>query len=191
MSIINKGNRILPLLAVWGIITICAGINIYFNIGSPTINVLGAYISALIITIVTYKFPHSFFIAIMIFDIFAAAFGSVLNFYRTIDSYDRIVHFMSGLIAADAGRLIIGYCFDKCKAARLQIIMVLFSMFFSFSCAGLWEIYEFTADQLIGTNMQGNNLNTMGDIVSGVLGGLVYSAGMWFYFKKKCCLIKE
>lgn len=189
MSISKKNKRIIPLLAIWGIITVCAGINIYCDIGSPTINVFGAYASALVITIVTYKFPHSFFIALLIFDIFAAAFGSVLNLYRTIDCYDRIVHFMSGLIAADAGRLIIGYCFDKYKAARLHIVMVLFSMFFAFACAGLWEVYEFTADQLIGTDMQGNNLNTMGDIVSGVLGGLVYSISLGIYYKKKKVLL--
>ena len=49
----------------------------------------------------------------------------------------------------------------------------------SFAAAGFWEIYEFTMDQLAGTNMQGNNLNTMGDIVSGFLGGLVYGGVAW------------
>lgn len=46
---------------------------------------------------------------------------------------------------------------------------------FSFSCAGLWEIYQFAVDQLGHEDVQGNNLNTMGDTVSGFFGGLSYA----------------
>ena len=47
-------------------------------------------------------------------------------------------------------------------------------MFFSIAGAGIWEIYEFTADNLLGINMQGDNTNTMGDIISGTLGALTW-----------------
>ena len=50
----------------------------------------------------------------------------------------------------------------------------LFSMFFAIAGAGIWEIYEFTADNLLGINMQGDNTNTMGDIISGTLGALTW-----------------
>ena len=60
------------------------------------------------------------------------------------------------------------------KLPQVKAVILLFALFFSFACAGLWEVYEFSTDQLIGTSMQGDAFDTMTDIISGVLGGLVY-----------------
>ena len=166
--------RIIPLLSALLIITICTVVSVKTGIDVPTINILGAYISVLLVTAVTWKFPYSFFICAIIFDVFATAGGSVLNLYRTIGCYDKVIHFMSGILAAAFGRMIMEFVLKRKKLPQVKAVILLFALFFSFACAGLWGVYEFSTDQLIGTSMQGDAFDTMTDIISGVLGGLVY-----------------
>lgn len=180
--------RLYCILTLWLFITGCVIIAETTGIDPPVINIVGAYASSILIAAVLYKAPWHFFVLALCFDLFAAAFGSVLDLYRSIECYDLIVHYMSGLLAAEGGRLIIGFILRQYRAAKnMTLVTVLFSLFFSCACAGIWEIYEFTADQLIHTNMQGGNFNTMGDIVSGTLGALSYAIGYfaWLMGKKK------
>lgn len=153
---------------------ICTILSVLTPIETTSVKIIGAFASVIIVSAVTWKFPKRFFIFAIIFDIFAAALGSVINLYKYIGFYDRFVHYLSGIILAEAGMIIISFIFEKRKIKRDISVMLAFSFFFSSACAGFWEIYEFTADNLLNINMQGNNLNTMGDIVSGVLGAATY-----------------
>lgn len=168
--------RIIPAIIALVLVTICALIAVFGNIDIPNVNIIGSYLSVIAITILMYKFPYSLYIWVLIFDILATAFGSVLNLYRVLGFYDKFVHFISGVILAEIGFLIMMKIFKNLKLPDLKMLALIFGILFSFAGAGAWEIYEFTADQLFGTDMQGNNLNTMGDIVSGFLGGIVYFA---------------
>lgn len=141
---------------------------------TTSMKITGAFVSVLVISIAAWKFPVRFYMLAMMFDIFAAAFGSVINLYRYVGFYDKFVHYLSGILLAEAGMILISYVFKKRSLKNDRAVKLLFSFFFSASCAGFWEIYEFTADNLIKANMQGGNNNTMGDIVSGVLGALTY-----------------
>ena len=109
----------------------------------------------------------------------------MINLYKTLGFYDRFVHFLSGILLADAGMIIVSYLFRKCDLKSNMLIKIPFAFFFSSACAGFWEIYEFTADTFINANMQGGNTNTMGDIVSGVLGAAAYSIISVIVYKKK------
>ncbi|MGN0624509.1 MAG: hypothetical protein ACI4JA_11270 [Oscillospiraceae bacterium] len=136
--------------------------------------ITGAFASVLVISAAAWIFPVRFYLLAMMFDIFAAALGSVINLYRYVGFYDKFVHYLSGILLAEAGMILISYLFKKRSMKDDHAVKLLFSFFFSASCAGFWEIYEFTADNLIKANMQGGNNNTMGDIISGVLGALTY-----------------
>lgn len=179
--------RIYSVIGLWILITVCVVIAKTTGIDPPVINIIGAYASSILVAAVLYKAPQHFFVLALCFDLLAAAFGSVLDLYRSIDGFDRFVHYLSGILAAEGGRLIMRYILKRYHENRLLLVQILFALFFSCACAAIWEIYEFSADQLIGTNMQGNNLNTMGDIVSGVLGALTYTAGffVWLIRGKK------
>lgn len=179
--------RIYSVIGLWALITVCVIIAESTGIDPPVINIVGAYVSSILVAAVLYKAPWHFFILALCFDLLAAAFGSVLDLYRSIDGYDRVVHYLSGLLAAEGGRLIMRYILRRYHERGLLLVQILFALFFSCACAAIWEIYEFSADQLIHTNMQGNNLNTMGDIVSGALGAVTYTAGyfLWLIRQKK------
>ena len=100
----------------------------------------------------------------------------MINLYKYLGFYDRLVHYLSGVILAEAGMILISRIFKKRGLKDDAAVKLIFAFFFSAACAGFWEIYEFTADSLLHIDMQGSNLNTMGDIVSGVLGALTYTA---------------
>ena len=173
------------ILGLWALITGCVIIAEAMGIDPPVINIVGAYVSSVLVAAVLYKAPWHFFVLALCFDLLAAAFGSVLDLYRSIECYDLIVHFLSGVLAAEGGRLMIDCLLGRYHVKKMPLVSCLFALFFACACAGIWEIYEFTADQLIGTNMQGNNLNTMGDIVSGVLGAICYAIGYFVWLSKE------
>lgn len=165
---------------------LCTAASLLIPLETTTVKIIGSFASVFIITAVTWKFPPRFYLLAMIFDIFAAALGSAVNLYKYIGFYDKFVHYLSGILLAEAGIIIINYVFSVRKIEKDMLVMLLFSFFFSASCAGFWEIYEFTADNLLNINMQGKNSNTMGDIVSGTLGAATYFlAGLFFYNKKR------
>lgn len=155
------------------------------EINQPTINIIGAYASVIAIFLLgsLFKLPYGYYCLALVFDFFATSVGSVLNVYRTWDPYDLIVHYMSGVMLAALGILLVRYIYKHCgfgsgHSRRLEMPAILFSFFFSAAGAGLWEIYEFTMDSITGGNMQGGNSNTMGDIIAGFGGALTFAVFM-------------
>lgn len=163
----------------------CMAAALLIPLETTTVKIVGSLASVFIVSAAAWKFPKRFYLFALIFDIFAAALGSVINLYKYIGFYDRFVHYLSGILLAEAGMLIITYIISVRKIEKDNLIMMLFAFFFSASCAGFWEIYEFTADNLLKTNMQGANNNTMGDIVSGVLGAITYVVIRTLFYKRK------
>lgn len=168
-----------------GITLICTAIALMIPLKTTNMKIIGSFASIFLISIVTWKSPKRFYIIAILFHFFAASLGSVINLYRYLEFYDKIVHYLSGIILAEAGMIIITYIFKKHSLKNDNILKLLFAFFFSSACAGFWEIYEFTADNLLNINMQGGNSNTMGDIISGVLGALTYSTIMYAIYKRK------
>lgn len=164
---------------------ICTVITMLTSIDTTSVKIIGSFISIIVVSLAAWKFPIKFYVSAIIFHFFAASLGSVINLYKYIGFYDKLVHYLSGIILAEGGMIIISCIFKKRKITNDNLVKILFSFFFSASCAGLWEIYEFTADQLIKTNMQGGNSNTMGDIISGVLGAITFSIFILFKTKIK------
>lgn len=176
ISMTDTKHRIAASAAALAATAVCTLLTFVTPIETTSIKIIGSFISVVIVSLAAWKFPLHFYRFALIFDFFAAALGSVINLYRSIGFYDRFVHYLSGILLAGGGMIIFNYIAKKRSYSSDRLIAVLFAFFFSCSCAGFWEIYEFTADILINANMQGGNSNTMGDIVSGVLGALTYAA---------------
>lgn len=114
------------------------------------------------------------YISILSFIMLAMYFGNVLNFYTYIPHYDKVLHFLSGMIIGVLGLIIYSY-FTK---ENLKNMNIKFAMFFIFifitSLAGIWEIWEFSTDKIFGLQSQLNSLNdTMTDIIAGTIGGII------------------
>lgn len=177
--------RIAASLIILVLTAVCAAITTVVPIETTSVKIIGSFAAVAVISIVTWKFPLYFYVSALIFDVFAAVLGSVINLYKSIGFYDRFVHYLSGILLGQAGLLIIEYLTKRCRGEKNQRLSMIFAFFFSSACAGFWEIYEFTADALLGINMQGGNSNTMGDIVSGVLGAFTYFVIGYVFWKNK------
>ena len=127
------------------------------------------------------------FYLIFIF-IFAAMYlGSVIDFYLIIPGYDKILHLISGIIIALIGYILfLSLVKGDAEGAFNPMIAVVFSILFSIAAAAVWEIWEFSTDQLFGFTSQNNSLiDTMWDIICGTVMGIVTNIPIIMHIKGK------
>ena len=177
--------RISISFAVFLVNIICTAFVFLFSIETTLLKMIGSYVAILLVSIVVFKFPIRFYISSLIFTVFACSLGSCVNLYRHLDFYDIFVHFLSGVLLFDCGRIIIEKLIAKEKMKSNKTVALLFSFLFSCSCAAFWEIYEFLCDILINAEMQGSKANTMGDMIAGTLGAVVSTAVALKLHKRK------
>lgn len=172
--------------------TIVSVLAFYLDINPPIANVFGAYgaIAAVFIAGKLFKIEDGFYNLILLFIFFASPVGSVLNFYKSVGPYDKIVHYISGILLAAIGVMIVAHLLKKMmlnenqKEAAFRLILM-FAFLTAGTGAGLWEIFEFVADKLVGGGMQRGMVDTLTDMIAGTLGGLTYVAVFGGYKKIK------
>ena len=117
------------------------------------------------------------FYLLFIFIVGSMYLGSIFEFYEIIPMYDKILHLLSGVVASTIGKGM-----DICKSYA----PALFSIIFAIAAAAVWEIWEFSTDQLFGFLSQNNSLHdTMWDIICGSIIGIVSSIPIFLYSKGK------
>lgn len=127
------------------------------------------------------------FYLLFIFIVGSMYLGSIFEFYEIIPMYDKILHLLSGVVASTIGFIIFlhitnGEGMDICKSYA----PALFSIIFAIAAAAVWEIWEFSTDQLFGFLSQNNSLHdTMWDIICGSIIGIVSSIPIFLYSKGK------
>lgn len=133
--------------------------------------------------------------------LFAAIYlGEVQDFYYRVPYWDVILHAISGAMLGALGFVIVSLLTDSEKTnARLSPVLVtLFAFCFALASGTVWEIYEFLADGLLGTNMQkfitadGTVLigrealaDTMEDLIVDAISSLVICVLGYFSLKRK------
>ena len=127
------------------------------------------------------------FYLLFIFIVGSMYLGSIFEFYEIIPMYDKILHLLSGVVASTCGFVIFlhitnGKGMDICKSYA----PALFSIIFAIAAAAVWEIWEFSTDQLFGFLSQNNSLHdTMWDIICGSIIGIISSIPIFLYSKGK------
>ena len=134
--------------------------------------------------------PSNMMLLYAIFLYCAIYLGEVQYFYYHIPHWDTILHTFSGFML---GALGFSFVLILNKTERIPVALspsfvAVFAFCFSVSLGTMWEIYEFTADGLLATNMQkyaaeaavpfiGRTavIDTMKDLVVDTLGALVMS----------------
>ncbi|WP_203364072.1 hypothetical protein [Bacillus sp. REN10] len=113
-------------------------------------------------------------VSYFIFLIGSQVFGSLMRFY-SLGWWDTFLHFLSGgLIAFAALELMDRWLTPATRKGMSRRFVFLFLFAVSVLGGVFWEIYEFSADQLLGTTTQGGgNVDTMGDLIADSLGGLL------------------
>ena len=161
---------------------------IAFKIIEPrgsVIDMAGMLLAVIAVSAVLLRFPMAIYLPALIFVILAGA-GSVFLMYDKLPGWDRFVHYFSGIVLGAIGYTAMGYLLIWRGLPQDRVLLFLAAFVFAGMCAGAWEIAEFSADQLLGMEVQHGNTDTMGDIVCGFAGGLTYCAAMF-----GCLLLKE
>jgi len=156
--------------------------------------VLFAVILTLILTFLPFLFekrykiylPVEFEIVILIF-IYATLFlGEVHGYYDKFWWWDVVLHTGSAIAFGFVGFMILFVLYRSKKIKASPKWIAIFSFCFAVAIGAVWEIFEFSMDQIFGYGMQKNGLvDTMWDLIVDSLGALFASILGYFYVKKR------
>ncbi|MFL1404427.1 hypothetical protein ACJO2E_03650 [Marinobacter sp. M1N3S26] len=125
--------------------------------------------------------------------VFASLFlGEVWDYYNRFWWWDIVLHTSSGFLLGILGFLLV-HVLNEVERVQLHMkpgFVAFFAFLFALGVGALWEIFEFTMDQVLGTTMQKPMLgdpsgltDTMWDLIVDALGALVISVLGWRYLK--------
>ena len=126
------------------------------------------------------------FTASIAFFIYAAIFlGEVHNFYEKFWWWDSILHAGSAIGFGLIGVVILLLLYKGEKIKAHPKVLTLFVFSFALAIGAMWEIFEFSMDEIFGFNMQKNGLHdTMWDLIVTAIGGAIASFGGYLYITK-------
>lgn len=119
-------------------------------------------------TIFNVDIPDIMEIIYFIFLFCAIYLGEVQNFYYRIPFWDMILHGFSAVMLGALGFVIVDFLNSskKTSISLSPFFVSLFAFCFATTCGVVWEMYEYTADQLLGTNMQ-KFITAQGQVLAG------------------------
>jgi len=100
--------------------------------------------------------PNKMEVTYFVFLYCAIYLGEVRNFYYLIPYWDVILHAFSGAMLGALGFSLVSY-FNDMEVLETHLspfFVALFAFCFALASGAVWEIYEFLADCILGTNMQ-------------------------------------
>ncbi len=102
------------------------------------------------------RIPSRMMILYVIFLYASIYLGEVRNFYYRIPHWDNILHGFSGLMLGALAFSVIHLLndSDRIPLTLSPAFVALFTFCFAVTVGVVWEMYEFAADGLLGTNMQ-------------------------------------
>ncbi len=144
------------------------------------------------------EIPSNMLILYAIFLYCAIYLGEVRSFYYNVPHWDTILHTFSGAMLGALGFSFITFLnrTDKVPMNLSPVFVVTFAFCFAVTLGVFWEIYEFTADGLLHTNMQKFGLedgtpfpgrlalaDTMKDLIVDTIGAAVMSVAGYISLK--------
>lgn len=122
-------------------------------------------------------------ITIWIIFIFLAHYlGVTAEFYNKWPFFDKVTHTMSGILTGYIALVILSH-----QKTKNKLFNVLFIVSFSWLCAGIWEVFEFTCNYFFGGDAQRvaatGVSDTMWDMIVAFIGSIIVS--IWYILKSK------
>lgn len=192
----KKTNNILIILMII-VNTICMFLSICGKYNSNILVCLSLYLIIFLPRIVrkfSPKVNDLIELIFLLFILFAQLLGSILHFYGIIYWYDSFMHYISGILTSFLAVIIL-ILFNKYDDND-KVFNVIFILSITLMVASLWEIFEFTTDNLLGGDAQRvvatGVTDTMKDIICALLGSILFSfCYVYECLKNKTLLIKE
>lgn len=107
-------------------------------------------------------------VVIAAFAFTAMVLGDGLNFYGRYPWWDSLLHLFSGAVLSFIGLWIVHVLLSESDLVVFsnKYFLAVFLLMFSLGCGAIWEICEYTYDDLFGTNTQQFMATTSGSIIS-------------------------
>lgn len=132
------------------------------------------------------QIPPLVTISFNLFIVMAVFCGTFMGLYINTKWWDKFNHVVSGALLGVAGMFFLN-AITKNNEKVGSFGIVLYALAFGLMCGAIWEIYEFTGDGLLGTNMQRYRddhvlvdyvgrealMDTMLDVVADAIGALL------------------
>ena len=151
------------------------------------------------------KIPVWVHVTVVVFLLVHFVLGEGFNLYDSSSFFDKALHVASGVVIAICGFAIV-HAFKKRKkySTMSPFFVAVFAFCFALTLLVLWEVFEFMMDSLFGMNMMrwqdrpadvqkgflGSGLvDTMWDLIVGMLGALVVCIGGYFILRKDDCKV--
>lgn len=120
---------------------------------------------------VSLPFELDFLITLMLF--LHTFMGEGLEFYERVRLFDKALHLYGSAVIAALAFLIV-YTLHYTRKLRLSLPLIgFFTVSFALAVGGLWEIGEFTVDNMFGKTTQNGLTDTMLDMINDLVGGAV------------------
>ena len=192
----KKTNNILIILMII-VNTICMFLSICGKYNSNILVCLSLYLIIFLPRIIrkfSSKVNDLIELIFLLFILFAQLLGSILHFYGIIYWYDSFMHYISGILTSFLAVIIL-ILFNKYDDND-KAFNVIFILSITLMVASLWEIFEFTTDNLLGGDAQRvvatGVTDTMKDIICALLGSILFSfCYLYECLKNRTLLIKE
>jgi uncharacterized membrane protein YjdF len=147
------------------------------------------------------EIPAEFHLTAVIFIMASLYLGEVYDFYYRLWWWDIALHTTAGLLMGVLGFLLV-YVLNESRRVELHMTpaFIAFVAFtFAVTTGTIWEIFEFSMDQLAGTQMQKPMLgddsgltDTMWDMIVNALGaGLISLMGWWYLKREQSFFVKD
>src|SRR5574344_295884 len=99
--------------------------------------------------------PAPIYISFLIFLYCSATLGEIRRFYYIYPHWDTYMHFFNGIFLGTLGFSIVYLLNKSNKEVNLTPFFVAsFALCFAVTCGVIWEIFEYTNDFYLATNMQ-------------------------------------
>lgn len=130
------------------------------------------------------KVPPGFITAVVMFVGATLFLGEVFDFYNRFWWWDVAMHGGSAIGFGLVGFVLVFMMFQGDRFAAPHFAIAFFAFCFALSIGAVWEVFEFSMDQLFGLNMQKSGLSdTMGDLIVDMIGAGLGAASGYAYLK--------
>ncbi|MFC5373174.1 hypothetical protein ACFPIF_11445 [Brevundimonas faecalis] len=128
--------------------------------------------------------PTAFVSAIAAFLCATLLLGEVGDFYERYWWWDVVLHGGSAVGFGLAGTLLMLMLVRGNRLTAAPFTVAFFAFCFAVMIGAVWEIWEFTLDQVFGLNTQKSGLvDTMWDLIVDAVGALIGAGAGWAYLK--------
>ncbi len=121
--------------------------------------------------------------SIVLFIFLTVFLGAIGHFYEEVPFWDKFLHFQSGLLLGASGYIVV-YMLNAHKKFTIDVspsFLTMFSISFSLAIGVLWEIFEFGGDSIFDGGWQGDNTDTMWDLIANGIGALIINTAGYFW----------